>query len=593
MDKKNTLIGISLLLAAGFLMFYQAQQAAKHQPPPPVETTAPEQPTQTGPHTAPSIVETTPLQPAITRGPAQLETNGSHGDELVVIRENEFMEVRFTNYGGAINDVALKRFEATKGSEDPYLMNGLRFAPALELSNFAGADKNTAYEYVDEGDLNSVAFRTNVNDQLEITRRYRISQDPNDEQPYLIRHELEFRNLTDRPLATGQFNLNIGTAAPTGEQDAYLLTFGYYDGEDTDFIQQSKYTGGGFLFFKSDPRDYIAEDRRLEWVSVKNQFFISILTPDTNGVGYFSQPVQFPIQEGETRPPIGITASLKMEQLVLPANGSDVVGFNYYIGPKEHGRISKMDRFQEKAMQFGFFGVISKALLLLMNKLNGFVDNYGVSIILLTLLVRTVLLPINLVSSRSMKRMGKMAEPMKLLKEKFPDNQQKQQQMMMELYKLNKINPVAGCLPLIMQIPIFFALFYMLRGAAELRFAEFLYIGDLSRADTIAYIFGLPLNILPFFYTITLVIQMRMTPTPTVDNAQAKMMKFMPFIFFPIIYTFASGLVLYWTASNLFTIGQQWMINRKQDDFEVQLPPSLKKAMEAPKKKGKRAKKAK
>ncbi len=593
MDKKNTTIGIAFLLAAGILIFYQAQEAAKYQPPPPAETPV-DQPAPVQPQAAPTTVESTTSVPTgRTTGPAQLEINGSHGDEVVIIRENDFMQARFTNYGGAISEVALKDFEATKGSGEPYLMNGLRFAPALELNNFPGADKNTAYQYLDEMDPNSVAFQTTVNDQLAIIRRYRISQDPNDENPYLIRHELEFRNLTDQPLATGQYNLNVGTAAPTGNQDIDLLNFGFFDGEDTKFIKQGKFTGGGIPFFKSPPRDYIAEDRRLDWVSVKNQFFISILTPDTNGIGYFAQPVQFPLQEGENRPPIGVTGNLKMDQLILPPSGSDVIGFNYYIGPKEHGRISKMDRFQEKAMQFGFFGVISKALLLLMNKLNGIVNNYGVSIILLTLLVRTVLLPINLVSSRSMKRMGKMAEPMKLVKEKFPDNQQKQQQMMMELYKLNKINPVAGCLPLIMQIPIFFALFYMLRGAAELRFAEFLYIGDLSKADTVAYLAGLPVNILPVFYTVTLVIQMRMMPTPTVDNAQAKMMKFMPFIFFPIIYTFASGLVLYWTASNVFTIGQQWMINRKPDDFEVELPASLKKAVEGTKKKSKRAKKTK
>jgi YidC/Oxa1 family membrane protein insertase len=200
-------------------------------------------------------------------------------------------------------------------------------------------------------------------------------------------------------------------------------------------------------------------------------------------------------------------------------------------------------------------------------------------------------------SMKSMKKMSKLSEPMKALKEKFPNDTQKQQVLMMELYKLNKVNPVAGCLPMLAQMPIFFGLFYMLRSAAELRFAEFLWIPDLASPDTILVIPGVPflgdfpLNALPFVWLITLAYQMWTMPTPTVDNAQAKMMKFMPFIFFPFTYTFSSGLVLYWTISNIFTIGQQWLTNRGDSNFEVQLPAALKKAMEAPAGNGKRRKK--
>ena len=180
---------------------------------------------------------------------------------------------------------------------------------------------------------------------------------------------------------------------------------------------------------------------------------------------------------------------------------------------------------------------------------------------------------------------------MKAINEKFADSPQKKQEMMMAMYRLNKVNPVAGCLPMLIQIPIFFGLFYMLRSAAELRLADFIWIADLSMQEGIFTMpFSIPFmgdqfNILPFIYLVSLVIQMGMMPTPSVDNAQVKIMKFMPYIFFPIIYTFASGLVLYWTVNNLFTIGQQWMINRKTDDFEVQLPPALRKAMEGSKKK--------
>ncbi len=220
----------------------------------------------------------------------------------------------------------------------------------------------------------------------------------------------------------------------------------------------------------------------------------------------------------------------------------------------------------------------------MMNGFYSFTHNYGVAIILLTLAIKIVFLPINLMSSRSMKRMGKLGEPMKTINEKFADNPTKKQQLMMEIYKLNKVNPVAGCLPMIIQIPIFFGLFYMLRSAAELRLADFIWIRDLSMEEGIFTLpFTIPFmgdqfNILPFIYLVSLVVQMGMMPTPSVDNAQVKMMKFMPYIFFPIIYTFASGLVLYWTVNNVFTIGQQWMINRKKRRLRTHSTRSLEKS---------------
>ncbi len=610
MDKKNTIIGVSLLIAGTILMFKNGQQAQQQRL---LDEQAAREAAQEAAQNAPALnadgTAPNPTVPSTTqvagapapttlpaKGHAQIEVNDEKTGEVISILENDLAEFRFTNYGGAVREIVLKDKKKSLDSEEPYIMNSLRYAPALNLTTYLGDTRNVAFEQIPSAGRDTITFRGVINEQLEITRTYTISQELEGPAPYTIVHDLAVRNLTDAPLPLGELELNIGTAAPSGSQDRFLQTFGYSNGEDVEFTEQSDFMGGGIPFFQKDPKDSEQVSDRIVWASIKNQFFITLITPSEPAAGYIARPVDFP-GDVNGEPKTGITADIKLEGINLPAQGTVNKSFDFYAGPKEHGRLGKLTQGQEQAMQFGFFGFISKFLLQIMNGVQGVVGNWGVAIILLTLIVRGALLPITLLSMKSMKKMSKISEPMKALKEKFPDDQQKQQQMMMELYKLNKINPVAGCLPMLAQIPIFFALFYMLRSAAELRFADFLWISDLSKPDTIAtipnmpFLGDFPLNLLPFVWVATLAYQMWTMPTPSVDNAQAKMMKFMPFIFFPFTYTFSSGLVLYWTVSNVFTIGQQWLVKRGGDEFEVILPPALKKALDGNDNKKRRRKK--
>jgi YidC/Oxa1 family membrane protein insertase len=162
--------------------------------------------------------------------------------------------------------------------------------------------------------------------------------------------------------------------------------------------------------------------------------------------------------------------------------------------------------------------------------------------------------------------MAKIQPEMQAVREKFKDNPQKLQAATMELFKKHKVNPVGGCFPILITIPFFIGFFQMLQSAAELRFQPFLWAPDLSAPDTIAHVFGLPINILPILMGATMVIQMRLTPSPTMDNAQAKMMKIMPYIFTLFCYTFDCALALYSTVNGIFTIGQQLVINRMKDE---------------------------
>jgi YidC/Oxa1 family membrane protein insertase len=171
--------------------------------------------------------------------------------------------------------------------------------------------------------------------------------------------------------------------------------------------------------------------------------------------------------------------------------------------------------------------------------------------------------------------MQKIQPEMQAVREKFKDNPQKLQAATMELFKKHKVNPLGGCLPILITMPFFFGFFQMLRSAAELRFEPFLWAQDLSSADTIGHVFGLPINIMPILMGATTIISMRLTPQPSVDNAQAKMMKIMPWFFMLICYTFSCALALYSTVNGIFTIVQQLVINNMKDEGDVASPAGM------------------
>jgi YidC/Oxa1 family membrane protein insertase len=568
MDKNNTVIGV-LLLVAAFGAFYWSSKNTRRPQPRPVPASTPEGPDQfqkTREPAAPFVPLGSPSSPEIDRLFA--EAQGEEDDSELVTLGNEYIRVEFTRKGGAVRDVKLTKYLATKGGEDPYIFNEMRFLPALSLVGFPGADDSVLYEVVEKRH-NSVVFQATVDGRLEVVRSYQIASN-DDRDPYVIRHEMTLRNLSDDALATPQLALNLGTAAPISAKDpGFYLNVGYYNGDKAKFIGRSKFGGGGVLSFvglsSSQPVPIISREGSTVWASVKNQFFASVLTPDQPGVGILSRRVEFPIINGEEKPRIGITGSLETEQVRLAAHSEVVLGYDFYVGPKEFSRLESFEERQDLVMQFGFFGFFSKLLLQLMKWIYGFTPNYGVAIIITTLIIKTLLWPLTAQAARSSKRMAKIQEPLKEIREKYKDEPQKQQKETLALFKANKINPLGGCLPIFVQIPIFFGLFRMLQSASELRFAEFLWIADLSAPDTLARIAGFPLNLLPLFMGITMFYQMKLMPTPTVDNMQAKMFKFMPFIFLVICYNFSSGLVLYWTVQNLFTIGQQYLTNRLPD----------------------------
>lgn len=225
-----------------------------------------------------------------------------------------------------------------------------------------------------------------------------------------------------------------------------------------------------------------------------------------------------------------------------------------YAGPQEHNHLTAAAPGLEYTVDYGWLTIIATPLFWVLANIQKLVQNWGVAIILLTVLLKLAFFPLSAASYRSMAHMREMAPRLQQLKEKFGDDRQKLHQAMMELYKTEKINPMGGCLPILVQIPVFISLYWVLLGSVEMRHAPFaLWIHDLSASD--------PYYVLPILMGITMIIQTRLNPTPP-DPIQAKVMMFMPLMFSVFFFFFPSGLVLYWLVNNILSIAQQWHINR-------------------------------
>ncbi|MDX2186513.1 MAG: membrane protein insertase YidC [Opitutaceae bacterium] len=576
MDKKNLTIGI-LLFALGIgLMFYQGRHA-----PQPV----PQQPP------SPSAPVTTAAQPgapaaassaaATTHGFAQVAV--ANKEAQVFTLENEYVQVRFTNYGGAIRDVAFKRYAAVQGRTEPFVFNERHIDPMLAFTSesLPSLGRNAVYELVSQTGT-EIVFRAVFENRVEVFRRYVLTSDntPKDKgDPYVLRHEITMRNLTDQTQAFPGFALSIGTAAPVNAQDVGMhLKTGYKSGDDVEFVPRSDLEGGGFLGFGSHPPiAALPVDLPLKWASVHNQFFAGILTPDQPGRGMTTFRVpDLPKIEGTDRPTVGLAAAMGVESVTILPKGEKTLGFSFYAGPKEYPRLSNADIFkndEDRVMDYGFFRLFSKILITMMNWIHGFVGNWGVAIIFTTLALKVLFVPLTISAAKSAKKMQKLSPLLAGIKEKYKDNPQKQQQATMELFKEHRVNPLGGCIPILITIPFFMGFFAMLQSTAELRFANFLWAHDLSLPDTVAHVWGFPINILPILLGATMVIQFRLTPTsPTMDPTQVKIMKFMPYIFTAFCYNLSCALSLYSTVNGLFTIGQQMVINRMKDPEETVAP---------------------
>ncbi len=587
MDKKNFTIGALLLVMAFAVLFLAPRSTPPAITPPSSEKLPPGNPggSTVAPASLPAAGQPGSAPQAAVNA-AFAAVNPDAADSTVTVLKNDFIEARFTNSGGALREVALiKRgkneqliYPDRLGSDEPFVFNALHADPMLAIVDFPGLDRSARYQLVSSS-TTELVYRAVLEGRFEVIRRYTIAPSEGEtSDPYQIRHHTTFRNLATQPTLPMRVALSLGTAAPTDDKDdALQLSTSYSNGADQEFILRSKLeASSGFMGMGSHgSTPYLTSAGPLVWTSVKNKFFASILTGDEPASALVTRRIKlFTIYSDEQPGAYGITGSAQYDVKALAAKGDEAtVSGTLYVGPKEYRRLSNPKVFkadQDKVMNFGFFKFFSQILLTLMTWIHGWVGNWGWAIVLTTLLLKTIFIPFTLAASRSAKRMAKLQPEMQALREKYKDNPQKQQQATMELFRSRKINPVGGCLPILLTIPFFIGFFGMLQSAAELRFAPFLWAVDLSSTDDINHLVGLdwfpfPIRIMPLLMGATMVIQMHVTPSPSVDNMQVKMMKFMPYIFTLFCYNFSCALSLYSFTNGLFTICQQLVINRMKD----------------------------
>lgn len=502
-------------------------------------------------------------------------------DEVVQVLENEHLKLELTSFGGGIKSVTLLDIPELNEKESPPVSFSFSPLPALNYAGIDGIAFNDAFTSQLSDDGTSVVFSKELENGLVFQRTITLGEQ------YLLTLNDRFVNATDEEISLEEFRIVTGSMSnPTNtiaQRGVIILGVDSYSAEGGLNYWGRKlkkiYGKAKPLSIDAVPMDMAGVN--VDWVSTKNKFFVQILSPENNNATISIISERDPDKKGVV--PESISAALDFEPVAIAANSDYDLNYSYFVGPKKYSTLKDAGNHMEKVMEFETVGMFSwmnwlmepsrRALLWVLNMFNGIVHNYGLAIILLTLLVRILFWPLTHKSTESMKRMQELQPEIKALQAKYEGDSQKIQQETMALYKERKVNPMGGCLPMFVQIPVFIALFTVLRNAIELRYAGFLWITDLSTPENL-FAGQIPvigsLNILPLLMSLSMIWQQKLTPqaasTPEQQQQQKMMMFMMPIMMLFFFYSMPSGLVLYWTTSNLLMIAQISLRNRKKKD---------------------------
>jgi YidC/Oxa1 family membrane protein insertase len=529
---------------------------------------------------APSAIATTSAPPAgLPSPPPAKPAFEVAGPEEFVVFTNADARYTFTSHGGGLKRVELLQYPETvlRSRRQPAPTNNVAelnahvSVPVLAVLGDASVQG--------DGVFTLTRTATGVRAEKTLTNGLRILKEFRPSTNYLVGATVRLENTSGRPLTLPAQEWTIGTATPMGPDDRNVQGIGlmWYDGAGKQEISAPWFDNASFLscvgMAARQPRtEYRAGHSNVVWAAVHNQFFALAAMPKEPALEVVARPVELPRDAEDAvasrrngPPPKGVQAAFVYPALTLAAGQAVERQMHFFAGPKEYRTLARIaSRFQNNVdlvMGFGgFFGFFSKALLLGMNWLHhAFHLGYGWTIIAITILIKLLFWPLTQASTRSMKRMQALQPQMKALQEKYKDDPAKMNKKLMEFMKENKVSPLGGCLPMLLQMPVFIGFFYMIRSAIELRGASFLWVQDLSKPDTLFLIPGVnfPFNLLPLLMGATMLWQSHLTPpSPGMDPVQQKMMRYLPLIFLVFLYNYSSGLALYWTVNNLLSILQ-------------------------------------
>lgn len=465
----------------------------------------------------------------------------------VTIRTPLYTAVFHTG-GGIVRSFTLNHYRSGVEASSPAInmvdATTANFSPLGLVVNKQPSWSNGVWSYegadsydVTEGKSVTLKFTGEV-DKIRLVREMTFSADT-----YLVRERVR--------LATPEETSRSVRLEFTVASDSRFAAGGNYD------AMRVAWDNDGSLAEESSVESLAAvvtQRGRIYWAGPTSTYFLMAIMPavsDNVGLRAWTQ-------EGVFR------ASLEPQEVVVEPGKEAVSDVSYWIGPKERARLLAVNEELAKSVDLGMFSLIGKGLLWLLDKFYGFVGNWGVAIILLTVLIKAVFWPLTAKSYASMEQMRRLKPQMDEIRERCKNDKQAMNKEVMALYKTYGVNPASGCIPLLIQLPVFFGLYQALLTSIELRHASFitylpgtdlLWLADLSAKD--------PYYITPIIMGVTMFIQQRFNP-PASDPTQQKIMMALPFVFTILFLGFPSGLVLYWLVNNILSILQQWMMSRKQ-----------------------------
>ncbi len=550
--EKRTLIAfvLSFLILLLWSMYYGSE--------PPQAPPEPGAPEMTSPGEAPPAPETAGKGPPETPGPeTRPPAAGPEVAEQDIRVETPLYEALLSNRGPSLKSFRLKHYHLTTAADSPPidLVSLDRSREPFLLFQFHNPGINAAEPVafqVDQSEIRlsegsgprELVFESREANGLTVTQTFRFHPDL-----YRIDLVVQAKNESSNPM-TGTFSADLRVLPPAEKQSYYAYV--------------------GFVLLANDSLEEIeiekkAEEKshegKIQWLAYENEYFMTAVVPADPGKGLF---------RGRMKESGLLHGTYLPAQQTLNPLETAAASYTLYLGPRDLGILKALGLHLERAVDFGWTDLIAKPLLYTLRFFNQYLHNYGLSIILLTILVKLLFWPLTHKSYKSMKEMKKLQPRMAKIREKYKDNREQMNKETMALYRTYKVNPMGGCLPMVIQIPVFFALFRILGNAIELRHAPFLlWINDLSAPDRLfSFPFQIPfmtppsgIPILTLLMGASMFIQQKMTPTPG-DPTQAKIMLFLPVIFTFMFINFPSGLVLYWLVNNLLSIGQQYRIQK-------------------------------
>jgi YidC/Oxa1 family membrane protein insertase len=529
------------------LMLWDAWQKhnAPKQLPVPVSASAPiGVPNPTGTLPVPSPGVTTPAPAAPQASPVV-----TGGDPIHV--GTDLFDLELSTLGGDIRRLTLKQVHSALDRTQPltlmepsakhyYVTQSGLLGDGLPTHRALYDAAATSYELANGKD--ELEVRLTAHDAGgAITKVYRFHR-----ASYVIDVAYEFANKSDKPVAPHAYFQFLRDGNAPSEQAAQTSAFAGV----TTFTGPAVYTDTE-KFHKVDFKDIEkgkqshVKKARDGWIGMVQHYFVAAWLPKA-GVEreYFTSKVGDNLYTAGVVVPVGEVAPGASATVEVPV----------YVGPQETEKLEQVAPGLNLVVDYGWLYVLAAPLFWLLKSINGFVGNWGWSIIALTILIKLAFYPLNAKAGRSMAQMKVLAPKMEKLKQLYGEDRQKMNQAMMELYRTEKINPLGGCLPIVVQIPVFIALYWVLLASIELRHAPWVgWIHDLSGPD--------PYFILPVIYAISMFVSTKLNPQPA-DPVQARIMLIMPIMFSVFFLFFPAGLVLYWVCQNLLSILQQWHINR-------------------------------